>query len=54
MSEQVSIAESKIDRAPTVLKAYGLGSCVAVALYDPGTRLGGMGHMLLPDRPTEQ
>ena len=52
MSEQVSIAESRIARAPAVLKAYGLGSCVAVALYDPETRLGGMGHMLLPDRPS--
>lgn len=51
MSEQVSIAEARIDRAPMVLKAYGLGSCVAVALYDPATRLGGMGHMLLPNRP---
>jgi chemotaxis protein CheD len=52
MSEQVSIAEARIDRAPTVLKAYGLGSCVAVGLYDPETRLGGMGHMLLPNRPS--
>ena len=52
MSEHVSIAQARIDRAPMVLKAYGLGSCVAVGLYDPKTRLGGMGHMLLPDRPT--
>jgi len=52
MSEQVSIAEARIERAPTVLKAYGLGSCVAVGLYDPETRLGGMGHMLLPNRPS--
>ena len=52
MSEQISIAEARIGQAPTVLKAYGLGSCVAVGLYDPETRLGGMGHMLLPNRPS--
>jgi len=51
MTEQVRIAEVRIDRAPSVLKAYGLGSCVAVGLYDPETGLGGLGHMLLPDRP---
>jgi chemotaxis protein CheD len=52
MTEQVSIAEARINRAPSVLKAYGLGSCVAVGLYDPETGLGGMGHMLLPERPS--
>ena len=51
MTDRVSIAQARIDREPTVLKAYGLGSCVAVGLYDPQTRIGGMGHMLLPYRP---
>jgi chemotaxis protein CheD len=51
MSDRVSIAQARIDKAPTVLKAYGLGSCVAVSLYDPESRIGGMGHMLLPCRP---
>ena len=31
-----------------VLVAYGLGSCVAVCLYDPVARAGGMLHALLP------
>lgn len=25
-----------------------LGSCIAVALYDPGTKLGGLNHFMLP------
>ena len=29
-----------------------LGSCVAVALYDPKTKIGGMNHYLLP-KPTK-
>jgi chemotaxis protein CheD len=51
MSNRVSIAQARIDQSPAVLKAYGLGSCVAVALYDPEARIGGLGHMLLPNRP---
>jgi chemotaxis protein CheD len=49
MSQRVSIAEFRIDRAPVVLKAYGLGSCMAVALYDPVRKIGALGHMLLPN-----
>jgi chemotaxis protein CheD len=33
------------------LVALGLGSCVAVILWDPGTRVGGMAHVLLPTPP---
>jgi chemotaxis protein CheD len=28
-----------------------LGSCVAVCLWDPGLRVGGMNHFLLPEAP---
>lgn len=53
MADRVSIAQARIDRAPAVLKAYGLGSCIAVGLYDPESGLGAMGHMLLPYRPAK-
>lgn len=51
MADRVSIAQARIDQAPAILKAYGLGSCIAVGLYDPETGIGGMAHMLLPCRP---
>lgn len=51
MSNRVSVAQARIDQGPAILKAYGLGSCVAVAIYDPGSGIGGLGHMLLPNRP---
>ncbi len=35
-------------REPVVLKTL-LGSCIAVCLYDPGVRIGGMNHFLLPE-----
>ena len=54
MSERVGIAELRLARAPTVLKAFGLGSCLAIALYDPEPRLGALVHSLLPQaRPGE-
>ena len=31
-----------------ILSCLGLGSCVALCLYDPATKVGGMGHMVLP------
>lgn len=51
MAERIRIAQIRIAQAPVILKAYGLGSCIAVSLYDPNSGLGGMGHMLLPCRP---
>lgn len=53
MSERVGIAELRIAGAPEVLKAYGLGSCLAIALYDPERRIGGLVHSLLPQRRRE-
>lgn len=44
----ISIAEFRVARAPTIMTAYGLGSCLAIVLYDPATRLGGLAHALLP------
>ena len=34
-----------------VLVAYGLGSCVAICLYDPQVSVAGMIHALLPEAP---
>lgn len=33
----------------SALVCYGLGSCVAVAMYDTRTHIGGMAHVVLPD-----
>jgi chemotaxis protein CheD len=32
-----------------VIATIGLGSCVAITLYDPTARVGGLAHILLPD-----
>lgn len=49
-SVPVGVGELYVTACPNeVLVAYGLGSCVAVAAYDPLRRLGGMAHVVLPD-----
>ena len=49
----VAIGEIVVSATPEdVLVAYGLGSCVAICMYDPIARVGGMLHALLPSAPS--
>ncbi len=52
MKQQVVIqtGESFASSEPVVIKTL-LGSCVAVCLYDPVAKVGGMNHILLPGKP---
>ncbi len=47
--EPVTIGEAKVARADTVLYTLGIGSCVAIVLYNGDQRIGGLAHALLPD-----
>ena len=44
----VNIADFAVTTGDAVLVTSGLGSCVAVALHDPSTRIAGLAHILLP------
>jgi len=44
----VKIADLKVAREPAVISTHGLGSCLAIALYDPEARAGGLAHVMLP------
>jgi len=46
----VKVADWAADRADAVIVTLGLGSCVAIMLYDPGARAGAMAHVLLPSK----
>ncbi len=50
----VGIADMKIIRAPGNLITYALGSCIGICIYDPVLRLGGMVHIMLPERVASQ
>ncbi|MGH9750488.1 MAG: chemotaxis protein CheD [Candidatus Polarisedimenticolia bacterium] len=43
--------ELRVASAPGRLVIHGLGSCVAVFVYDPDARVGGLAHILLPAPP---
>lgn len=43
----IHIGEYYVSREPTIIETF-LGSCVAVCLFDPKTKNGGMNHFLLP------
>lgn len=46
----VGIADCRISDDPdSVLVTYALGSCVAVAIHDPVSRVGGLLHFMLPE-----
>jgi chemotaxis protein CheD len=46
----VGIGEGGISRDPdSALVTYALGSCIAVMLYDPVAKVGGMVHYMLPE-----
>jgi len=48
-SVQVGISELVVSEGSDTLKSYGLGSCLAIALYDPDAAVGGLAHTMLPD-----
>lgn len=49
--ELVGIAQMVVLKAPERICCMGLGSCVAVFLYDATTKTGGVAHILLPKAP---
>jgi len=44
----VKVADWAAERGDGVLVTLGLGSCVAIMLYDPQAKIGAMAHVLLP------
>ena len=50
MDQVVDIADLQVSDDPRViLVTYSLGSCIAVSIWDPHVRVGGMIHYMLPE-----
>jgi len=45
---RVKVADYAVRRGNDIIATIGLGSCVAIALYDPASRTGALAHILLP------
>jgi len=46
---KVGMADLNSCKSPEVLTTLGLGSCVGIVLYDPGSKVSGLAHVMLPD-----
>ncbi|AQP54582.1 chemotaxis protein CheD [Vagococcus penaei] len=47
--KKVGISDYQIAQAPDSLQTLGLGSCVAVFIYDKHKKIGGLSHIMLPN-----
>jgi chemotaxis protein CheD len=45
---RVKVADYAVRQSGHVIATIGLGSCVAIALYDRDAQVGGLAHILLP------
>lgn len=45
---KVGMADLNIGSQDSLIRTTGLGSCVGLTLFDPGKRLAGMAHVMLP------
>ena len=46
---KVSMGDGIVARSPDIILSAGLGSCMAVAIYDIKRKIGGLAHVMLPD-----
>lgn len=44
----IGVAGLQVIKAPDKIRTV-LGSCIGIALHDPSTKIGGLGHVILPD-----
>ena len=46
----VGVSDMKVSKNPdAVLVTYSLGSCIAIAVFDPAAKVGGLLHYMLPE-----
>jgi len=45
---RVKVADYAVATGDSIISTIGLGSCVAIMLYDGSSRIGGLAHILLP------
>ncbi len=48
MELSVGMGEMMVAESPSLLRAVGIGSCIAVILYDESSAIGGLAHVVLP------
>jgi len=46
---RVRVADYAVASGDAIIATLGLGSCIAIAVYDAAARVGGLAHVLLPN-----
>ena len=49
MNHHIGAGSHRVGKGDETFSVIGLGSCVAIVLYDKASRIGGLAHVLLPD-----
>lgn len=44
----VDTGELRVSSGPVILQSIALGSCIALAVYEPDRKIGGLAHIMLP------
>jgi chemotaxis protein CheD len=50
----VGMGDCKVTGEPVEMVTFALGSCIAVVIWDPVARVGGMLHFMLPDSSVDR
>lgn len=48
MATIVLMGEIRVAKSPEIISTFGIGSCVAVCLYDRVRKIGGLAHIMSP------
>ncbi len=47
---KIGMGQYKIGSSPEILKTTALGSCIGIAIYDNNNKIGGLVHIMLPEK----
>ena len=50
----VNTNDLRVGKSPAVMQTKGIGSCVAIALYDLNKQIGGLAHISLPAKTDDE
>ena len=47
----IGISDMRVAKEPDAFVTFALGSCIGICLYDTTLKVGGLGHIMLPNYP---
>lgn len=47
----IGISDMRVSKVPDAFVTFALGSCIGICLYETTLKVGGLGHIMLPNYP---